>query len=156
MWWCIRVNGISFSVSNTFVQTCIQIVPFVTWFLFYHIGQGWKALLFYLWLLYSLPPPMDVQSSYRVARVCVPAMVWWGHVGTDVTTWRTANSADVVWDPVQKTTRSATEDVCLCLAKSRMIKRSKKNCRFYRVMKIKSMNKVLKTSKICFAIFGNF
>lgn len=83
-------------------------------------------------------------------------MVCWGHVRTDVTTWRTADSVVVVIAHVQKTTLPATEAVSFCLAKSRMIKRSKKNCRFYRVMKIKSMNKVLKTSQSLLCHFGEF
>lgn len=83
-------------------------------------------------------------------------MVCWGHVRTDVTTWRTADSVFVVIAHVQKTTLPATEAVSFCLAKSRMIKRSKKNCRFYRVMKIKSMNKVLKTSQSLLCHFWDF
>lgn len=83
-------------------------------------------------------------------------MVCWGHVRTDVTTWRTADSVVVVIAHVQKTTLPATEAVSFCLAKSRMIKRSKKNCRFYRVMKIKSMNKVLKTSQSLLCHFWEF
>lgn len=83
-------------------------------------------------------------------------MVCWGHFRTDVTTWRTADSVVVVIAHVQKTTLPATEAVSFCLAKSRMIKRSKKNCRFYRVMKIKSMNKVLKTSQSLLCHFWEF
>lgn len=83
-------------------------------------------------------------------------MVCWGHVRTDVTTWRTADGVVVVIAHVQKTTLPATEAVSFCLAKSRMIKRSKKNCRFYRVMKIKSMNKVLKTSQSLLCHFWEF
>lgn len=83
-------------------------------------------------------------------------MVCWGHVRTDVTTWRTADSVVIVIAHVQKTTLPATEAVSFCLAKSRMIKRSKKNCRFYRVMKIKSMNKVLKTSQSLLCHFWEF
>lgn len=83
-------------------------------------------------------------------------MVCWGHFRTDVTTWRTADSVVVVIAHVQKTTLPATETVSFCLAKSRMIKRSKKNCRFYRVMKIKSMNKVLKTSQSLLCHFWEF
>lgn len=83
-------------------------------------------------------------------------MVCWGHVRTDVTTWRTADSVVVVIAHVQKTTLPATEAVSFCLAKSRMIKRSKKKCRFYRVMKIKSMNKVLKTSQSLLCHFWEF
>lgn len=83
-------------------------------------------------------------------------MVCWSHVRTDVTTWRTADSVVVVIAHVQKTTLPATEAVSFCLAKSRMIKRSKKNCRFYRVMKIKSMNKVLKTSQSLLCHFWEF
>lgn len=83
-------------------------------------------------------------------------MVCWGHVRTDVTTWRTADSVVVVIAHVQKTTLPATEAVSFCLAKSRMIKRSKKNCRFYRVMKIKSTNKVLKTSQSLLCHFWEF
>lgn len=83
-------------------------------------------------------------------------MVCWGHVRSDVTTWRTADSVVVVIAHVQKTTLPATEAVSFCLAKSRMIKRSKKNCRFYRVMKIKSMNKVLKTSQSLLCHFWEF
>lgn len=83
-------------------------------------------------------------------------MVCLGHVRTDVTTWRTADSVVVVIAHVQKTTLPATEAVSFCLAKSRMIKRSKKNCRFYRVMKIKSMNKVLKTSQSLLCHFWEF
>lgn len=134
--------------EDTWMILVSQTVFLETWFSLYHIVQWWGASLHYLWLVLSFLPAMDVQLCYKVARVCVPVMICWRYVRTDATPWRTADGVVDVWAPARKTTSPATEAVCLCQAKSRMIKRSqkkkkkKRNCGFYKVMKIKSIDEI--------------
>lgn len=112
--------------EDTWMILVSQTVFLDTWFSLYHIVQWWGASLHYLWLVLSFLPAMDVQLCYKVARVCVPVMICWRYVRTDATPWRTADGVVDVWAPARKTTSPATEAVCLCQAKSRMIKRSQK------------------------------
>lgn len=130
--------------EDTWMISVFQTVFSGTLFSLYHIVQWWGASLHYLWLVLSFLPAMDVQSYYEVDRVCVTVMICWRYVRTDATPpWQTADSVDVVWAPVGKTTTPATEAVSLCQAKSRMIEKSKKrNSGFYTFITIKSINEI--------------